>query len=365
MLLVSGRAGRPLLSIGPGPAAEVIGPGAFPIPGASCPDPPPRVCRSVTVVPDSHPTDGPTQDTSAHLAGALREVYGASPADFMAVRKRLAAAAKADGDLAGATAIGALRKPSMAAWAVNLLARENPDLVEELVDLGRQMRGAQARLDTATLTSMRPERDRVVTAVVSAAAALVGDAGRTLSASGQDDVRGTVIAALADEQASAAVASGQLTRALSYSGFGEVDLSEAVVRTSSGSILSVVRNGSGDVGGAGHGGTDAHDRSGEQPQADETDADETDVERLARAEAELEEAAAAHTAAEAAVTRARERADDTRDRIAVVERQLAKAREADERALEAVTDAVRTRKAAEAARHAAQRVLDRLRSATD
>jgi hypothetical protein len=41
----------------------------------------------------------------------------------------------------------------------------------------------------------------------------------------------------------------------------------------------------------------------------------------------------------------------------VVERQLAKARAADERALEAVTDAVRARKAAEAARHTAQEAL--------
>ena len=333
-------------------------------------------------MPDSHPSDGPAEDSSAHLAQALREVYGASPTDFMAVRKTLAAAAKADGDTAGAKAIGTLRKPSMAAWAVNLLARQDPELVEELVELGVRMRGAQARLDTATLTSLRPERDRIVTAVVAAAAALVSEAGRTLSASGQDDVRGTVIAALADEQASTAVTSGQLTRALSYSGFGEVDLSEAVVRTSSGSILSVVRDrpgaGATDGGEARKGSSarpatarranadapNAEAPDDEAPDDDSTD-DDTPADRLARAEAELEAAAAAHAEAEAAVTRARERAEDTRDRIAVVERQLAKAREADERALEAVTDAVRARKAAEAARHTAQESVNRLRAASD
>lgn len=338
-------------------------------------------------MPDSHPSDGPAEDSSAHLAQALREVYGASPSDFMSVRKQLAAAARADGDTAGAKAIGTLRKPSMAAWAVNLLARQDPDLVEELVELGVRMRGAQARLDTATLTSLRPERDRLVTAVVAAAVALVSEAGRTLSASGQDDVRGTVIAALADEQASTAVTSGQLTRALSYSGFGEVDLSEAVVRTSSGSILSVVRDRPGAQ--AAHGGRarqgstagpetarrasdeapddDAPDdgSSGDDIPGDDTPVDDTPADRLARAEAELEAAAAAHAEAEAAVTRAREHAEDTRDRIAVVERQLVKAREADERALEAVTAAVRARKAAQAARHTAQEALDELRAATD
>ncbi|WP_406832670.1 hypothetical protein ABEG17_07555 [Pedococcus sp. KACC 23699] len=305
-------------------------------------------------MPDSHHPDGLTPDVSTHLAEALRAVYGASPADFMAVRKELAAAAKADGDAAGAKAIGALRKPSTAAWAVNLLARQDPDLVRELVDLGVRMRGAQARLDTATLTSLRPERDRVVAAVVGAATAMVGDAGRTLSAAAQDDVRGTVTAALADEEASAAVTSGQLTRALSYSGFGEVDLSEAVVRTSSGSILSVVRDGVSSGASASNDTAEPSDDSGA-----------TAAERLQRAEAELEAATAAHAKAEALVAAAREHADDTRDRIGVVERQLAKAREADERALEAVTDAVRTRKAAEAARRTAQAELDRLRSATD
>ena len=322
-------------------------------------------------MPDSHPSDGPAEDTSAHLAQALRAVYGASPTDFMAVRKELAGAARADGDAAGAKAIGALRKPSMAAWAVNLLAREDPDLVEELVELGGRMRGAQARLDTATLTSLRPDRDRVVAEVVAAAAALVADAGRTLSASGQDDVRGTVIAALADEQASTAVTSGQLTRALSYSGFGEVDLSEAVVRTSSGSILSVVRDRPGaqaaHAGGARQVSTArrADDETPEDDNAADGAPDDALADRLDRAGAELEAAAAAHDAAEATVTRAREHAEDTRDRIAVVERQLVKAREADERALESVTDAVRARKAAQTVRHTAQESLDRLRAATD
>ena len=326
-------------------------------------------------MPDSHLPADLTDDTSAHLAEALRAVYGASPSEFMTVRKELAAAAKADGDALGAKAIGALRKPSMAAWAVNLLARSQPDLVRELVELGARMRGAQARLDTATLTSLRPERDRVVAAVVAAANAVAADAGRPLSASAQDDVRGTAIAALADEDASAAVSSGQLTRALSYSGFGEVDLSEAVVRTSSGSILSVVRDG-GAASSRGRGPTAAGQTAdpGADPSADPRAEPAGDPgtagapgpapeEQLSLAEAERAAAATAPAAAEEVVARAREHADDTRERIAVVERQLAKAREADERALEAVTDAVRARKAAEAARRTAQAELDRLRTA--
>ena len=62
---------------------------------------------------------------------------------------------------------------------------------------------------------------------------------------------------------------------------------------------------------------------------------------------------------------AREHADDTRQRLAVVERQLTKAREADERALEAVTDAVRSRKQATAARDAARQALAEAQSQGD
>ena len=291
------------------------------------------------------------------LAAALRSLYAVPPEEFMAERKRLVAAEKADGDPAVAKEIGTLRKPSLAAWAVNLLAREAPDLVDGLADLGGRMRAAQGRLDTDTLTSLRPERDQLLEEVVRSTVQLVADAGRTCSAAAQQDVRATAIAALADEQAMAAVASGQLARTLSYSGFGEVDLAEAVVRTTSGAILSVVPGGGGGRPARGDRPDGGDEADGDEAGGDE--ADEADEEQLRAA---LEQAEKQLAAAESDVTRARERAEETRERLAVVERQLAKAREADERALEAVTDAVRARKAAEATRHTAQEALDRARS---
>ena len=288
------------------------------------------------------------------LAAALRSLYAVPPEEFMAERKRLVAAAKADSDPAVAKEIGTLRKPSLAAWAVNLLAREAPDLVDGLADLGGRMRAAQGRLDTDTLTSLRPERDQLLEEVVRTTVRLVADAGRTGSAAAQQDVRATAIAALADEQAMAAMASGQLARPLSYSGFGEVDLAEAVVRTTSGAILSVVRGGGRGAKGAGPRDADPEDAD---DTGDETDDDTGDEPDEAQLRATLEAAEKRLATAEAAVTRARERAEETRERLAVVERQLTKAREADERALEAVTDAVRARKAAEAARHTAAQAL--------
>jgi hypothetical protein len=295
----------------------------------------------------------------------MQTLYAAAPDAFMAMRSSLVAEAKAAGEGPAAREIGKLRKPSLAAWAVNLTARTAPDVVAALTDLGEQMRSAQSRLDTAALSAMRGERDAAVDAFVRAAVEAVSDAGRTLSPAAQQDVRSSAIAALADERASAAVTSGQLTRALSYSGFGEVDLGAAVARTAGGAILTILPGGRGrgqdagpDAAGAGpadgSGGGRTDGEEGEEGEGDEGPSAED-------LEARLVEAEEALAAAQAAVDAARQRAEDTRERLAVVERQLTKAREADERALEAVTDAVRSRKQAEAARHTAQAALDDVR----
>jgi hypothetical protein len=305
------------------------------------------------------PDQTPGTDASADaLAAAMRSLYAAVPDAFMAVRSALVAEAKAAGD-GSASEIGKLRKPSLAAWAVNVTARSAPDVVAALTDLGAQMRSAQSRLDTAALSAMRGERDAAVDAFVRAAVETVSEAGRSLSAAAQQDVRSTAIAALADERAAAAVTSGQLTRALSYSGFGEVDLDEAVARTTGGAILTILPGGRGrgpgDGSGAAEPDSDEGSAGGREGEIDgESDAVPS-AEDLEEALADAEKALAA---AQSAVDAARQRAEDTRERMAVVERQLTKAREADERALEAVTDAVRARKQAEAARHTAQAALD-------
>lgn len=177
------------------------------------------------------------------VAAAARELYAVPLAEFVASRKALAASAKTSAGAAAAKEILALRKPTVTAWAMNLASRQETDVVADLVGLGARMRAAQARLDASVLTSVRGERDASVAAYVDRLADVAAAAGAGLSASGRDEVRASAIAALADESASEALASGQLTRALSYSGFGEVDLSGAVGVTTSGSIMSVLKGG--------------------------------------------------------------------------------------------------------------------------
>ncbi len=172
-------------------------------------------------------------------------MYAVEPGEFIASRKEWVATAKAAGDKEAAAAIGVLRKPSVSAWAMNAVVRGAPEVVDALRDVGARMRDAQSRMDMASVQGMRGERESAVSDYVSAAARVTADAGRPLAASGLDEVRATAIAALADASAEMVMASGTLTRALSYSGFGEVDLSDAVVLTKTGRVLGVITGGGG------------------------------------------------------------------------------------------------------------------------
>lgn len=267
------------------------------------------------------------------VAAAARSLYAVPLAEFVASRKALAAAAKADGHAAAAKEILTLRKPTLTAWAMNLVPRGDTGVLADLVGLGARMRAAQSRLDTGTLTSVRGERDAALTAYVGAVVSAAEEEGATLSAGAREEVRASAIAALADETAAQALTSGQLTRALSYSGFGEVDLSGAVGVTSSGSIMSVLQGGS----------------QGSEPEAepdDETeggdegdDDDELTAEELAQAVAEAKAAKAQARAREQERRVAQAELDDATAEMRGAQADLDAAEQAARTARRAVVDA--------------------------
>ncbi len=155
------------------------------------------------------------------LKSAMDELYAVEPAGFVALRKQLAAGLRSSGDKETAATVAGLRKPTVAAAALNALARENdPPAIPELSDLGERMRTAQASMDTAALKELAKER----TALVEDLLGRLGDLTPTVREQAGD----TLIAALADQHAEDAVTSGQLVNPLSYSGFGEVEVSDAV-----------------------------------------------------------------------------------------------------------------------------------------
>ncbi len=158
----------------------------------------------------------------ADLASAADRLYGLDLGEFTAARKELAVSVRSAGGRDVARQIEGLRAPSIAAWAVNQLVRTRPDQAEALRATGQLLRTAQAGLDAASLRSLRPQRDLLLDTFISAATSVAAARGRRLSQAVQNEVRHTLVAALADERAQEAVLSGELVKAILYAGLGEV-----------------------------------------------------------------------------------------------------------------------------------------------
>jgi hypothetical protein len=150
------------------------------------------------------------------------QLYALAPEEFTAAR---AAAAKADKP--NAKAITALRKPTVGAWLVNSLARTEPDLLDQLLQLGPSLAEAQRAGQGDALRMLGEQRRQLVGAVTARAFELTG---RQPVAAARAEVEGTLEAALADPGAAALVRTGRLVRPLSYAGFGEVDTGGAAAQ---------------------------------------------------------------------------------------------------------------------------------------
>lgn len=156
------------------------------------------------------------------LEHALAELYDAAPEDFVAERKRLAKALKAEGRAAEAEHVAKLRKPTTAAWALNRLARDHRRDIDLLLDSGHRLRQAQAgvlRGDAreAFEQAQRTERETI--------ARLVRGAGQLLTERGGassavlEQIAASLHAAAVSEQGRELLAAGQFTQPLTLEGF--------------------------------------------------------------------------------------------------------------------------------------------------
>jgi hypothetical protein len=148
------------------------------------------------------------------------ELYEVPPDEFIAVRKTRQDEAKADGDKALAKEIGALPKPSAAAWACNLLVREHREEIENLVELGQLLREAQESLAGDQLKALDVQRRQLVSALTRQARGVAAERGHPVSTAVATQVEETLRAAMADPEAGEALLTGRLTSPMSYSGLG-------------------------------------------------------------------------------------------------------------------------------------------------
>jgi hypothetical protein len=111
--------------------------------------------------------------------------------------------------------VKALRKPVVAAWAVNLLAREDPDGVKELIELGGTLRSAHRRAvsggDVEPFRVATEERRQLVRTLTRTAEAILERDGGVAGAAA-DAIAGTLEAATVDEETGELLRSGRLTK---------------------------------------------------------------------------------------------------------------------------------------------------------
>ncbi|UUL76357.1 hypothetical protein NG819_00080 [Pseudarthrobacter sp. Fe7] len=161
------------------------------------------------------------------LADIADRLYAAPLDGFVAARAAaVKEAAGQDKDLAAA--VRGLPKPSVAAWALNMLARHRPDVPAQLGELGARMRAAQDALDAAALRELGRERRAMLADAVETARSVAREQGRSISDAMASDVEETLRALTADGGAANAVASGRLLKVLSADGVNDVDLDGAV-----------------------------------------------------------------------------------------------------------------------------------------
>ncbi len=154
------------------------------------------------------------------------DLYGLALDRFVPERTALARELRGDGHREAAAEVAALRKPSVAAWAVNQLVRTQKAAVDELWRAGDALREAQSevvagRAPASALRLAVQEERAAADDLAGRARGLLRAIGHELSPAMIDRVTETLHAAALDEDARSLVGSGRLVRELRHVGLGE------------------------------------------------------------------------------------------------------------------------------------------------
>jgi hypothetical protein len=256
-------------------------------------------------------------------------LYGLPPEQFIEARDKAAKAEKLPD-------VRKLRRPTLAAWAINLLVRQEPEVVEEFLALGEGLRSAQQALAGDELRRLASQRQQLVSGLVTQARRLAASAEHPLNSAAQAEVESTLQAGLADPEAAEEIRSGRLVKPREYVGMGATGL--RLVPAPEG---------------------DRPAKAGAAPPAPSKIDRELIRRRAAakreldNAEADAERASQERSAADAAVT-------ESAARVADLERRLAEERVASREAAAAAREAAKAEQTALRALDKARRDLERL-----
>jgi hypothetical protein len=143
----------------------------------------------------------------------VRELYAVPPAEFVAARDALARALAAEGSSDAAT-VKRLRRPTLAVWLLDALARERPELISAAFAAGDLLRQAQVRAvrgDAAELRGSSAAVRDAVAAGLEAAREIAARKGAGTAVLGQVE-RGLRAVVTTDTAARAPLQDGVLDR---------------------------------------------------------------------------------------------------------------------------------------------------------
>jgi hypothetical protein len=296
------------------------------------------------------------------------ELYGLSPAEFTRARDERTKALRKEGRRDEAEAVKALRKPTVAAWALNQLARTRQKDVQRLLAAGNDLRAAQDELlsggDRKAFQSAAAEERDEVAKLAREATSLAGEAGERPSAALTEKIAATLHAAALDEETAEELRAGRLVREReAIGGFGAMTSEAQPPRAKAAKAASAdtkpVKPGSGDAARAKAAPKRGEAAAGRAKQRKAATEDAEGQQRLAAARTDerharrqleaaakaIEHAEARAQAAKAHAEEANKRARTTADRVKEARREQAAARKAHaraERALEAAQHGAET-----------------------
>ena len=299
---------------------------------------------------------------SADLVRIADALYAGPPEEFTDARNQaareagLAGGDGGTGDKALAAAVKKLKKPSTAAWAVNLLVRREAEQIASVLELAESLRAAAEALDGDQLRALTRQRRQLTSALATSARSLAREAGVRLTGPVVDQVEGMLNAAMLDPVAAQVVRTGRMLTAFTSTGMSELDLDAVVAVPEALEVaatpveadepvpveLHIVRD------------------TGAALAAAEEAVSEADG-RVAEAEAELTEVEQSIRALDGRRLQLQGEADELRRRLATLDEKADQVEEEREEAEDARDDARAVLEEAQRAQSSAVRARDRLR----
>ncbi|HEY7454318.1 MAG TPA: hypothetical protein VH683_07125 [Thermoleophilaceae bacterium] len=306
---------------------------------------------------------------------AADELYGLPPGEFTSARDERVKQLRKD-DREAADAVKALKKPTVAAWALNQLARERGKDVDALLKAGEKLQSAQEDLlaggDRAAFQRAAATERELVAELAAEAVSLTRESRERPGAGLEEKIAATLHAAALDEETADRLRAGRLTKEQEaiggFGSFGADDTADTpTTRAGSapkrGAAAKPVRADKEARRSPEEAGKDSKKagkaeskRAAANDSAEQRVAEAAARERLAGARTDERHARRELDAATKAVEHAKERADaaaahaaEAKDRAKKTANRLGEAKQAETAAKKAHTKAARALKSAEAA----------------